>query len=94
MYDPESNWMSEIVTCVATPHVYQRPVTSMSWKEFRQEIKQVIMNHYKAHNVPMTADDIMTYIHTHHGQVNLAVNYKLLLILLDNLGGFVKKNQF
>jgi len=102
MYDPEAPWMGcdfmqEVVTAVVQPqHQPQAaPKTerTISWKDLKTELKNLIVEYYKKHNEPMRATDVLTHLTRHHNTINVTVDFKLLVILLNNMGGLYRVNS-
>lgn len=92
MYDPETPWvgggsfMEEMVSTVINPGCAPARRT-VTWKDFKQELKSMIRDYYEKYNKPIQAHEVFAHLLKYNKEVNVTIDFKLLVILLNNLGG-------
>lgn len=94
MYDPESPWLTDIVSHVVQPKLDVRPqrASTVTWDVLRTDLKHLIVDHYKYNKQPMNINDIMKKLETDYTNLAVLIDQELLVVLLDNLGPFVTKH--
>lgn len=89
MYDPETPWiggggfMEEMVTSV----IKSNNPRTVKWKELKKELKALILDYHEKHDQPMQASQVWLHLIGNNREVNVTLDFKLLVILLNNLGG-------
>lgn len=71
----------------------QHVPTKFEWRDLRHTLRSLVMEHYQQCKVAMDAKQIWDVLSARHGKIFVEVDLKLLVILLDNMGGFVRKEQ-
>lgn len=95
MYDPEapyllSNQYGTMEQSLGSSNSQVGQPEVQAWKTVQEELKSLIVNHYQQFREPIRAEDIYTKLFK-YTTVAVQIDYELLVILLDNLGGFIKK---
>lgn len=96
MYDPEAPWMGtefveKVVSAIQEP---QPPaVRVVTWKQIRTELKNIVIEYYNKYHEPVKAQDVWAQLTRQTSIIDITLDYKLLVILLNNMGEFHKTNS-
>ncbi len=75
--------MEEMVTSV----IKSNNPRTVKWKELKKELKALILDYHEKHDQPMQASQVWLHLLGNNREVNVTLDFKLLVILLNNLGG-------
>lgn len=93
-YNPEQPWLYQMVDHMnrATDHPPHQE-TFYSWRELRRGLREIICTLYEKHHQPVSAQTIITELRRTKGTTYVEVDMKLLVLLLNNLGGCMVTQQ-
>lgn len=95
IYNPEQPWLYQMVDHMnrVTTDKPPREETFYTWRELRRGLREIITTLYERHHQPVSAQTILTELRRTKGTPYVEVDFKLLVLLLNSIGGCIASQQ-
>lgn len=93
-YKPEQPWLYQMVDHInkaSDKPPYEE--TFYTWRELRRGLREIITTLYERHHQPVSAQTILAELRRTKGTPYVEVDFKLLVLLLNCVGGCVVSQQ-